>query len=282
MIRITDLTFGYNRKNLLFQQFNLSLQPGNIYGLLGLNGSGKSTLLKSIAGLLYPLKGRVEVNGFQSGKREASFLSTVCFIPEEVYVPGITAERYVNLFAPFYPLFNRDQFATYLQIFDIATDKKLDKLSYGQQKKFVIAFGLACNTATLLLDEPTNGLDIPSKKQFRKLIASVMNEDRIMVVSTHQVRDLDSLIDQVIIVNNGVLLLNESLPAVEEKLFFGIVEHTAGRQDILYAESVLKGEAIVATNDARQFSKINLEHLFNATVEHPDEIKKLFNGETHE
>ncbi|MEO5595320.1 MAG: ABC transporter ATP-binding protein [Chitinophagaceae bacterium] len=276
MIEIANLSFGYNHKKLLYKDFNLCLQPGNVYGLLGRNGAGKSTLLKNIIGLLCPLSGSITVNGYQPRKRAPAFLSTIYFIPEEVYVPSLSIKRYVQLFAVFYPQFNKAQFDSYLLALGIITDERLDKLSFGQQKKFIIAFSLACNTRVLLLDEPTNGLDIPSKKQFRKLIASVMNEDRMIFISTHQIRDLDNLIDQVIIVDNGELLMNEPLSAIADKLFFGIVESSNDYQEILYSESALKGVAIVAKNTTGGDSKVNLEHLFNATTENPVVIKNIF------
>ena len=276
MIDIHNLSFGYSSKKLLYKNLNLQLQAGNIYGLLGRNGAGKSTLLKNIIGLLYPLKGSITVNGYQPGKRSPSFLSTIYFISEEVYAPSLTITRYVELFAVFYPLFNHEQFNSYLLALDILTNERLDRLSFGQQKKFIIAFGLACNTEILLLDEPTNGLDIPSKKQFRKLIASVMNGDRMIFISTHQIRDLDNLIDQVIIVDNGELIMNQPLSAVAEKLFFGIVERSNDYQEILYSENALKGIAIVTKNTTGADSKINLEHLFNAATENAVMIKNIF------
>src|SRR4051812_4070620 len=166
MIRIENLSFGYNRKKLLYKNLTLSLEAGSIYGLLGKNGAGKSTLLKNLIGLLFPSEGRIVVNNFIAKKRLPSFLETIYFIPEEVYVPSLTIKNYRNLFAPFYPHFDDVLFASYLQELGVKSEGKLNTLSFGQQKKFIIAFALACNTQVLLLDEPTNGLDIPSKAQF--------------------------------------------------------------------------------------------------------------------
>src|SRR4051812_20554805 len=156
MIEIKDLSFGYNRKKLLYKNLNLKLTTGNIYGLLGKNGAGKSTLLKTMIGLLFPTTGSITVDGFLPRKRLPSFLETIYFIPEEVYVPSLTVNRYINLFSPFYPSFNKEQLFDYLNRLDVETNKKLNTLSFGQQKKFIIAFALACNTKVLLLDEPTN------------------------------------------------------------------------------------------------------------------------------
>jgi ABC-2 type transport system ATP-binding protein len=276
MIEIQNLSFGYHPRKFLYKKLQLSLQPGNIYGLLGRNGAGKSTLLKNIIGLLFPTEGKIMVNGFVPNKRLPSFLETIYFIPEEVHVPSLTIKRYLNLFSPFYPLFNKEQFAVYLESLDVKTEAKLTTLSFGQQKKFIIAFALACNTKVLLLDEPTNGLDIPSKKRFRKLIASVMNDDRMIFISTHQIRDLDNLIDQVIIVDNGDLLLNASLATIGEKLCFKTVDDIPANTHVLYEEDALKGKSIVVENTLQEDTKINLEHLFNAITENPAMAKAIF------
>jgi ABC-2 type transport system ATP-binding protein len=277
MIEAVDLTFGYKKSKPLYKKLNLQLPVGSIYGLLGKNGAGKSTLLKNLTGLLFPDKGSLQVNGFAPKKRQPSFLQTIYFIPEEVYVPSLTIEGYKKLFAPFYPLFSEDQFHSYLDILDVKDNGKLNKLSFGQQKKFVIAFALACNTKILLLDEPTNGLDIPSKIKFRKLISSVFTEDKMIFISTHQIRDLDNLIDNVIIVDNGELLLQASLTEITEKLSFKIVDAINDDSDVLYAEPSLKGHAIVTENKTGHESKVNLEMLFNAITGNPEKSKSIFN-----
>ena len=278
MIEITNLSFGYNKKKLLYKNFTLSLKAGSIYGLLGKNGAGKSTLLKNLIGLLFPTNGGILVNGFSPKRRLPSFLETIYFIPEEVYVPSLTIDRYINLFAPFYPKFNKENMIRDLEELDVKTADKLNTLSFGQQKKFIIAFGLACNTKVLLLDEPTNGLDIPSKKRFRKLIAAEMNDDRMIFISTHQIRDLDNLIDRVVIVDKGELLLNASVATIAEKLLFTTVDEMPTGVKILYAEESLLGISVVTENKNITESKVNLEHLFNAVTENPEMISQIFNN----
>lgn len=276
MIEIANFSFGYNKKKLLYKNLTLSLEAGSIYGLLGKNGAGKSTLLKNLIGLLFPTNGDILVNGFSPKKRLPSFLETIYFIPEEVYVPSLTIDRYINLFAPFYPNFSKENMIRHLQELDVKTADKLNTLSFGQQKKFIIAFGLACNTKVLLLDEPTNGLDIPSKKRFRKLIAAEMNDDRMIFISTHQIRDLDNLIDRVVIVDEGELLLNASVATIAEKLLFKTVDEIPTGDKILYAEESLLGISIVTENKNVAESKVNLEHLFNAVTENPEIIRQIF------
>ena len=277
MIEIANFSFGYNKKKLLYKNLTLSLEAGSIYGLLGKNGAGKSTLLKNLIGLLFPTNGDILVNGFSPKKRLPSFLETIYFIPEEVYVPSLTIDRYINLFAPFYPNFNKENMIRHLEELDVKTADKLSTLSFGQQKKFIIAFGLACNTKVLLLDEPTNGLDIPSKKRFRKLIAAEMNDDRMIFISTHQIRDLDNLIDRVVIVDEGELLLNASVATIAEKLLFTTVDEIPTGDKIMYVEESLLGISIVTENKNTKESKVNLEHLFNAVTENPEIVKQIFN-----
>ena len=278
MIQIENLSFGYSKKKLLYKDLSLSIAEGSIYGLLGKNGAGKSTFLKNLIGLLFPLNGSITVNGYSPKKRLPSFLETIYLIPEEVNVPPLTMQEYKKLFAPFYPNFNDEQFFDYLKQLEVNEEGKLNTLSFGQQKKFIIAFALACNTKVLLLDEPTNGLDIPSKIRFRKLISSVFTEDKIIFISTHQIRDLDNLIDHVIIVDNGDLLLNSSIEVISEKLSFRTVNEVLDSTKVLYKEESLKGATIVVENTEGENSKVNLEHLFNAITENPEKAKLIFKG----
>ena len=171
----------------------------------------------------------------------------------------------------------KNNFISYLDMLDVHDKGKLNTLSFGQQKKFVIAFALACNTNILLLDEPTNGLDIPSKIQFRKLISSVFTDDKMIFISTHQIRDLDNLIDNVIIVDNGELLLQASIEEISKKLSFKIVDEVPSENEVLYTESSLKGHSIVVENKTAEESKVNLEFLFNAVTGNPARAKSIFN-----
>jgi len=276
MISVKNLSFGYKKKKPLYNNLNLNLDVGSIYGLLGRNGAGKSTLLKNFSGLLFPTGGSLTVNGFTPKNRWPSFLETIYFIPEEVYVPALTINGYKNLFAPFYPDFNEDQFFSYLEQLDVTGNGKLNALSFGQQKKFIIAFALACNTRVLLLDEPTNGLDIASKTIFLKLISSVFTEDKMIFISTHQIRDLDNLIDSVIIVDNGELLLHASITDITDRLCFKTVKEIPTSEKVLFSEPSLRGYSIVAENKYNEDSKVNLEYLFYAVTENPMLTRSLF------
>jgi len=272
MIKISNLTFGYSRKKNLFQDLSLHMQEGHIYGLLGKNGAGKSTLLKNIAGLVFPQKGICEVNGYNVAKRLPAFLQDLFFIPEEVYMPSLTAKQFVKSTAHFYPAFDEIQFNKMLTEFDVPNDSLLSKLSFGQQKKVMIAFGLSTNTSLLIMDEPTNGLDIPSKSQFRKIIASALTETRCIIISTHQVRDLDNLIDTLLVVHNKQIVLNKSLDEIAECLNFGTA---AAGTTVLYAEESMRGMNSITKNTNGSYSKVDMELLFNAIISNNQTITEI-------
>jgi len=276
MIRLNQLTFGYDRRHILFEDLTMNLLSGHIYGLLGKNGAGKSSLLRNMAGLLFPLSGHVEINGHIPGKRLPAFLQDLYFIPEEIYLPPVTIDRYLDIMAPFYPRFDERQFRDYIREMDIPEKNKLDGMSYGQRKKVIIAFSLATNCRVLLMDEPTNGLDIPSKSQFRKIVSSALESDRTILISTHQVRDLDNLIDGIIILENSEILVHHSLESVSERLYFGTVPDVGSDPYVLYAAPSFYGYKAVSENPDRQESRVDLEHLFHAAIENPARIKQLF------
>lgn len=274
MIEIKDLTFGYKKKKILFDNLNIDIPMGNIYGLLGKNGSGKTTLLKHISGLLSPDKGECLTFGIPSRYRLPDVLANIYLIPEEFELPPLRLTDFTRIHAPFYPKFERDLLEKYLVDFQVEGNPKLTNLSYGQKKKFLIAFGLATMTKILLLDEPTNGLDIPSKSQFRKIIASSMNEDRSILISTHQVRDLASLIDNIVILENGKIIFNMSIVDISSKIAFTQTKDLSNL-DVLYAEDILGGKAVIYRKNNEE-TEIDIELLFNGVVSDADKINYEF------
>ena len=209
MISIKNLTFGYKKNQNLFKNLELELHAGNIYGLFGMNGAGKTTLLKHMAGLLFAKQGECQIFEKDVKDRLPEIMANIYVIPEEFVLPAVKISTFVELHAPFYPRFDYTLLEKYLSEFEISNGKKLTAYSYGQKKKFLIAFGLATQTNVLLMDEPTNGLDIPSKSQFRRIMAAASTEDQCIVISTHQVRDLASIIDHVIVLENGQIIFKE-------------------------------------------------------------------------
>jgi ABC-2 type transport system ATP-binding protein len=278
MVSIKNLSFGYTRKKL-FTNLDFELTSGNIYGLLGKNGAGKTTLLKLISGLRYPQDGECMVLDFIPQKRAPGLLEEIYFIPEEFFMPSITMRIFEKTYAPFYPRFDHNVFAEHIKEFDLDAKEKLTELSYGQKKKFLLAFGLATNCRLFLLDEPTNGLDIPSKSQFRKILASSLAADRIFLVSTHQVRDMENLIDPIIILDDGQIIFNQYLHNVARKLIVQMDHDLPGTDDILYSAKVLGGYAVVKENRSGKESRMDLETLFNAVTTNRDKVNKLFSKE---
>jgi len=274
MIEINNLNFGYSKHKPLFKNMSMRLSNGHIYGLLGKNGAGKSTLLKNLAGLVYAQSGKLDVMGFNPAKRQPALLAQICFIPEEFYLPAVKIDSYLKANAPFYPNFDHQYLATLLKEFDIPVSNKLIDMSYGQKKKFIIAFGLATQAKLVIMDEPTNGLDIPSKAQFRKIMASALTEDRCIIISTHQVRDLDNLIDTVIMLDENDVALKASVEEITTKLTFKKVKEID--ESIFYAEPSLSGYNAVMPNYHHEESKLDMELLFNAILAEKTKFKPLF------
>ena len=278
MIEVENLSFSYGRrKSKVLEDFSMKLDKGSVYGLLGKNGTGKSTLLYLMAGLLRSQTGNVLYKGVDVKKRYPDTLQGMFLVPEEFALPNVSLKQYVKLNAPFYPNFSDELLNACLRDFDMNEDIHLGELSMGQKKKAFMCFALATNTSLLMMDEPTNGLDIPSKSQFRKVIASGMSDDKAVIISTHQVRDIDSLLDHVLIMDGSKLLLNESVSTICEKLYFaeqGMNEPTEGA---LYVQPSVQGHSVILPNKYGEDSKLNLEVLFNAMLAERERMQQMFN-----
>ena len=278
MLEVKNLSFSYGRRKAkVLEDFSLTLQKGSVYGLLGKNGTGKSTLLYLMAGLLRPQQGNVIYKGMEVSKRRPETLQDMFLVPEEFALPNVSLKQYVKLNAPFYPSFSEEILKACLRDFDMNEDIHLGELSMGQKKKAFMCFALATNTSLLLMDEPSNGLDIPSKSQFRKVIASGMTDEKAVIISTHQVRDIDSLLDHVLIMDGTNLLLDASVSAICEKLYFaeqGMNEPTDGA---LYVQPSVQGNSVILPNEYGEESKLNLEVLFNAMLAERVRMQQMFN-----
>ena len=267
MIAIKDMSFRYaGQHRLVFDRFNLQIEENKIYGLLGKNGTGKSTLLYLVAGLLRPKSGTVCYDGVDTWRRRAETLAEMFLVPEEFDLPPMTLSRYVALNAPFYPRFSKQRLAACLKDFELDDDMPLQSLSMGQKKKVFMSFALATNTRLLMMDEPTNGLDIPSKSQFRRTVAQNMTPDQTVIISTHQVHDVETLLDHILMLSPRELLLNASVQEIMERYVFEFRQ--PGETDgVLYAEPTLQGNAVMALRQEGQAeTQVNLELLFNAVA----------------
>ncbi len=271
MIEIQNLKFSYGSLPVL-DKITMTLRPGRIYGLLGENGVGKTTMLTLLAGLKKSQVGTISIDGTDPWKRTPSLLSSMYYLPDEVAPVNDTAIRFARSGGVFWPGFSEEKFLAIMKELETDPSKKMNTMSAGQLKKTYISFALACSTKYLLMDEPTNGLDIPSKAQFRKALMTHTLEDATIVISTHQVRDLENIIDPIVILDRQAVLMNASLEEISAKLFFdyGSTLHP----DALYSEQTPGGFIQVRPNTEGIESKVNIEALFNAVHKNKDLFRK--------
>lgn len=275
MITLKELSFSYSRKKEVLDRINLEVGSGHICGLLGKNGEGKTTLLNLLSGQIFPDQGSCLVLEEIPSERNARFLQQIFLLPEEISMPEVTAIEYIKMYAPFYPTFRDDICKACVESFEINLSDRLSKMSQGQRKKVAITLALAAHTPLLLMDEPTNGLDIPSKATFRRLVASLIDDNQTVIISTHQVRDLESLIDTVLILDQRQILLNKTLNEIGEKLYFGPL---LPEEKALYSEPTPQGTIGVTVRDGKEETAVSLELLFNAAITYPKEIQRIMNS----
>lgn len=278
MIILDNTSFSYRRNRTVLSDLTLRIESGTVCGLLGRNGVGKSTLLYLIAGLLRPSSGSVICNGYNPFKRDVNFLNDIFIVPEEFTLPAISIDEYLRINSVFYPKFDHELFLNIMNTFGLPLELNLGALSMGQKKKVFLSFALACNTSILLLDEPTNGLDISSKRAFRIAVSKVMDESKTVIISTHQVYDVEQILDHVIIADNNRILLDTSMSTVTEKLRFSFSYDRQHAEQALFKMNIPGGFSIVEeVTDPDQETEVNLEALFEMAHQKPEHIKQLFN-----
>ncbi len=277
MITINNLDFSY--KNVaVFKNISLEFKEGNVYGLLGENGVGKTTLLKIISGLQFPNNGTCTVDDFIPSERNPYFLQNIFYLPEEVITEDTTPEKFINKLGVFYPRYDHSYFLNLMKELEVDANNKFNAMSYGQKKKSLLACALSLRTDYLLLDEPTNGLDIPSKALFRKVIlqhsTDSINRVPTIIISTHQVKDVENLIDPIVILDRDEVLLNATFEEISQRLYF---EYGAEKSDeALYSEMMPGGYINVLPNTFNMESKVNVEALFNAVRCNKKKIREIF------
>ena len=282
-INIENLTFQHHAEKPLFNNLSLNINEGGICGLLGKNGAGKSTLLKIIAGLIKGEKGSCHVFNESSFLRDLSVLQQIFFVPENTDLPALNAQDFKNTFSTFYPNFNEKLFKNNLHDFSLSTHKKLNELSLGQQRKFTIAFALATCCKLIILDEPTNGLDIPSKQAFRKIILSSLQEQQLILISTHQVYDIQNIIDSLIFLDAGKIHFHQKIYAISDVLSMQKTWAEPQDKNVIYYEKRPEGYLTLKNQSAEhEETEIDLEFLFNAISEKHVEINQIISGEKNE
>lgn len=273
MIVISNLGFSYGQVPVL-KNISMKLEEGKIYGLLGENGVGKTTLLTLLCGLKKPQMGSIDVDGYNPYDRKPSFLADQYYLSDEVAAVNMKAIDYARNYGKFWEKFDMGKFLEIMKIFENDPEQKMNKMSCGQLKKTWISFALSCNTRYIFMDEPTNGLDIPSKAQFRKAVTKYTSEDSTIIISTHQVRDLENIIDPIIILDRQDVLLNATVEEISEKLFFDYSNEKI--EGALYSEMTPGGCVQVLVNTSSEESKVNIEALFNTVHLHKELIKGMF------
>lgn len=274
MITIEKLDFAYGKQKV-FENINLNFQEGHIYGLLGENGVGKTTLLKIINGLQSPNQGECIIDGKNPFARTPDFLQEIFFLPEGVIAPSYTTPiKYADSIGVFYPNYDRSLFLDLMNEMEVVHDKKFEQLSYGQKKKAMFCLAVALKTKYLLLDEPTNGLDIPSKTDFRRIMARYTTENTIAIISTHQVKDIENLIDPIVILAKDDVLINASIEEIAAKLYFSFDNEK--NDQAIYSEMVPGGFINVMRNVEGLESNVLIEPLFNTAVRNRQVIKEIF------
>ena len=273
MIEINDLGFSYGQ-NPVLKNISMKLEGGKIYGLLGENGVGKTTLLTLLCGLKKPQKGRIDIDGYNPYDRKPSFLANQYYLSDEVAAVNMKAIDYARNYGKFWEKFDMGKFLEIMKVFENDPEQKMNRMSCGQLKKTWISFALACNTRYIFMDEPTNGLDIPSKAQFRKAVTKYTSEDSTLVISTHQVRDLENIIDPIIILDRQDVLLNATVEEISEKLYFDYSNEKI--EGALYSEMTPGGCVQVLINTGSEESKVNIEALFNTVHLHKELVKGMF------
>ena len=273
MIEIKNLAFSYGKTPVL-KSITTNLEEGRIYGLLGENGVGKTTLLTLLCGLKKVTEGSISTDGENPFDRTPTLLQNQFYLPDEVLPVATRAERFAKERGAFWPNYDHSKFLEIMKEFENGPTKKMNQMSAGQLKKVYISLALACGCKYIFMDEPTNGLDIPSKTQFRSAIMKYTSDDSTIVISTHQVRDLENIIDPIIILDRQDVLLNASVEEITSRLFFDY--GTQLHPESLYSEQLPGGFIQVYPNTTGEDSKINVEALFNAVHKNKELVKGMF------
>lgn len=275
MIEIKDLAFSYGKTPIL-KSITTTLEEGRIYGLLGENGVGKTTLLTLLCGLKKVCSGSITTDGENPFDRTPTLLQNQFYLPDEVLPVTMKAECFAKERGAFWPDYDHSKFLEIMKEFENDPAKKMNQMSAGQLKKTYISLALACGCKYIFMDEPTNGLDIPSKTQFRSAIMKYTSDDSTIVISTHQVRDLENIIDPIIILDRQDVLLNASVEEITSKLYFDY--GTQLHPESLYSEQLPGGFIQVYPNTTGEDGKINVEALFNAVHKNKELIKGMFSN----
>lgn len=207
LIEIKNLNKCYGKKQAL-NDVNITIEPGKIYGLLGPNGSGKTTLIKIINDLLTPTSGEVLVKGKKPGIESKKIIS---YLPERTYLNmNFKVKELLNYFEDFYENFDRKKAQTLLKKLNISEEDKLKTMSKGTKEKVQLILVMSRKADLYILDEPIGGVDPASRDYILETILNNFDEKSSMIISTHLIQDIETILDNVIFINQGRITLNDS------------------------------------------------------------------------
>lgn len=273
MIQIENLSYGYSPKHIIFNDITLEIGAG-IYGLLGENGAGKTTLLHLFCGLLFPQKGTCLIDGENPAVRRPELLTRYFFLPEEMEMPAGSIRQFARKHSAFYPRFSQKDFEQNLEELRVDGNQELSAISYGQQKKAMLAYVLALHTPLTLLDEPTNGLDISGRQALKHIITRSVDDESTLLISTHQAHDFENLLEHLIILGEGEVMLNQSIDNISERLLFARTDSRP--KSSLYSEQSLQGYFSILPNTEGEENTPDIELLYKAILQEPGMIKEAF------
>ncbi len=214
ILECTDLSKNYGQKAAL-KNVNLTIEPGQIVGLLGPNGSGKTTLIKLINGLLQPSSGTIRVNGIKPGMETKAIVS---YLSDKNYLSDwMRVEDIVHMFNDFYADFNMQKALDMLKDLDIDYKQKFKTLSKGTKEKVQLILVMAREAKLYVLDEPIAGVDPAARDYILRTILKNYNPEATVIISTHLIQDVEQIFDSVIFINNGEIALHETVDDVRFK-----------------------------------------------------------------
>ena len=213
-IEINQLTKVFEHVTAL-DQVSLELEAGQIVGLLGPNGSGKTTLIKIMNGLLTPTAGNVLINGLEPGIETKKM---VAYLPDRNALPDyMTTDKLISLYEDFFEDFNRGKAEAMIKDLGIDPRLTLKKMSKGTKEKLQLCLVMARDAQVYLLDEPIGGVDPATRDYILRTIISNYNEDAVVIISTHLIADIESVLDDVIFIREGKIVLHESAEKIREE-----------------------------------------------------------------
>jgi ABC-2 type transport system ATP-binding protein len=217
MINCRNLTKTL-KNELVLDNVSITIEPGSIVGLVGPNGAGKTTLIKALLGQAR-VSGEIDVLGFDPRKQRHQLMEEVAYTADVASIPGwMKVMQVIEYFEGVHNKFDRDKALRLLKDSSVTLDKKVKQLSKGMLVQLHLACVLAIDVKLLILDEPTLGLDILYRKQFYdQLISEFFDETRSIIITSHQIDEIERLLNQVIFINKGQIVLNDSIEGLAEK-----------------------------------------------------------------